>query len=521
MNKQNFFLSAFLLIFIILLNYLIVDVIYTNVFRFFSYLYPPLGLWKVTTTILSLFLATLIIFTAVVIILERRDPAKTLAWLLVLIFLPLIGFILYLIFGRQVVKRRKIKRKRALNTALYPLLDSFACQHSELLHVPKSKERLINLILNNADFPITFNNSVQVLTDGEEIYSAFLQAIATAREHIHLETYILRDDQIGNTIIDLLLKKVQAGVQVRLIYDGLGSRELSKQFLHKLKKGGIQVAPFFPVRLSFLHNKINYRNHRKILIVDNTIGFLGGANIGDEYLGKDPQIGYWRDTQLQVKGDAVYFIQRIFLQDWYFITEESLENKLSASYPVKTNAGCHAVQITSSGPDTYWEPIMQVYYYAIATAEKSIYLTSPYFVPNESILTALKTASLAGIDVKILVPAKTDHKIVSWAAMSYLEELMETGIEVYLYKEGFIHSKVLIVDGMVASIGSANMDQRSFKLNFEVNAFVYNQGTAAHLEKDFLNDLQHSELLSLDKIKDRTWSQRILESGSRLLSPLL
>lgn len=521
MNKKNFFISAFILIFIILLNYLIVNVIYANVFRFLSYLYPPMGLWRITTSILSFFLATLIIFTAIVIILERRDPAKTLAWLLVLIFLPLVGFVLYLIFGRQVVKRRIIKKKRVLNTSLYPILDSFASQHAEILHVPNSKKRLINLILNNADFPITFNNSIQVLTDGEEIFAAFLQAISTAREHIHLETYILRDDQIGNTLVNLLLKKAQEGVHVRLIYDGLGSRKLSNAFLHKLKKGGIQVAPFFPVHLSFLHNKINYRNHRKILIVDNTIGFLGGANIGDEYLGRDPQIGYWRDTHLQIKGDAVYFIQRIFLQDWYFVTEESLEKKLTTSYPVKTNAGCHAVQITSSGPDTYWEPIMQVYYYAIATAEKSIYLTSPYFIPNESILNALKTASLAGIDVKILVPAKTDHKLVSWAAMSYLEELMETGIEVYLYKKGFIHSKVLIVDGMVTSIGTANMDQRSFKLNFEVNAFIYNQGTTSRLEKDFLNDLQYSEQLNLDIIKDRSWSQRILESGARMLSPLL
>ncbi len=477
-------------------------------------------MWETTLNIFSVIFASLVVFTAVVIFLERRDPAKTVAWLLILTFFPILGFVLYLTIGRQFRKRRMIRKKAALNNYIYPLDESFS-EPENLPPITRSKERLIRLILSNANFPITLNNQLRVLTDGHEIFPAFMAAIKEAQKHIHLETYILRDDGIGNEIKDLLIAKAKEGVKVRIIYDGLGSRKLGKKYLQELNQAGIETKAFFPVKLPILHSKINYRNHRKILVVDGTTGFVGGINIGDEYLGRDPQIGYWRDTHLELRGNAVYFLQRIFLQDWYFVTRQALDEEFSCLFPVKEPLGNKVVQITASGPDTEWEAIMQVFYYAMATAEKSLYVTSPYFVPNESILTALKTAALSGVDVKLILPAKPDHKIVFWASMSYVEELLDSGVEVYLYQKGFIHSKVMMIDGVVSTVGSANMDQRSFELNFEVNAFIYDEETTQRLEKDFFADLKHCQLLDPETFKERPLTSRFLESGARLLSPLL
>lgn len=520
MSGKSFFVIIVIVVILLVLNFYTINAAYSTLISFLGFISPPGPWWKLTTSIFSLILATLVVFTAVVLILERRDPARTLAWLLVLIFLPILGFILYLSLGRQFHKRRMIKKKRALNESIYPLND-LAEQPATLPGITQSKERLVQLISNNSDFPITLHNQVTILSNGEAIFSAFREAIENAREHIHLETYILRADSIGREFARLLCRKAAEGVEVRIIYDALGSRGLPKDYLEELRRAGVKIEPFFPARLPFLQNKINYRNHRKILVVDGKIGFVGGVNIGDEYLGRNPRIGFWRDTHLKLEGNSVYFLQRIFLQDWYFVTGNALDKEYCHLFPVKEPPGSKLVQITASGPDTHWEVIMQVYYYAIATAQESVYLTSPYFVPNESLLTALKTASLSGVDVKILLPAKPDHQIVYWAAMSYMEELMEAGVEIYLYKKGFIHSKVIAVDGILSTIGSANMDQRSFQLNFEVNALVYDRDTTARLEEDFRQDLLYSEKLDPEQFKERSLILKILESGTRLLSPLL
>lgn len=511
---------------LIILNNFYMETITISVVSMSNYFTFTWDFWGITINLLTIIMASLVLFTAIVILLERRDPSRTLAWLLILIFIPVIGFALYLTFGRKFRKRRVTAKKKQLNDYVYPLYDTYCEKEINLSHITKSKEGLIQLICNNADFPLTLNNEVMVLTDGQQVFSAFIAALESAKNHIHLETYILRNDNIGNRIISLLLKKRKEGVSVRVIYDGLGSRELEDTLLNELKEAGIEIEPFFPVKFTLFHSKINYRNHRKILIVDGRIGFVGGLNIGDEYLGRDPNIGYWRDTHLQIEGNAVYFLQRIFLQDWYFITHKTLENSNNLLFPTddKLLAEPQApkiVQITASGPDTHWESIMQVFYYSIATAKKSVYLTSPYFIPNESILTAIKTAALGGVEVKLLLPAKPDHRIVFWAAMSYLEEIMEAGVEVYLYQKGFIHAKVLTVDGVVSTIGSANMDQRSFQLNFEVNALVYNEAVTRRLERDFWNDLEYSQKIDLDVFKNRGITKRFIESSARLFSPLL
>lgn len=511
---------VFLFVFIVV-NIIIIESAYASILSFFGLMAPPTGVWGITNTVFSVLLGTLTVFTAVVIILERRDPAKTLAWVLMIVFLPIIGFILYLIIGRQFRKRRMTAKKRALNENFYTLADCFSVDMCNLPQIPTSKERLINLIHNNADFPLTYNNRVTILTDGAEIFPAFFAAVESAKEYIHLEMYIYRDDEIGNRLSNLLIAKVQAGIKVRMIVDGIGSRGLGKEYVEKMRAAGIEFHSFFPVRLSYMHSHVNYRNHRKILVIDGTIGFVGGCNIGDEYLGLDPKIGYWRETHLQIEGTAVYFLQRIFLQDWYFVTGQTLEGLLPELFPAPPEKGNKLIQITASGPDAHWEAIMQVYYYAIATAQKSVYLTSPYFIPNESILTALKTAALSGVEVKILLPAKPDHRIVFWAAMSYMEELMDAGAEVFLYQKGFLHSKVLTVDGTVSSVGSANMDQRSFNLNFEVNALVYDEPLTCKLEKDFWGDLSQSTQIDIERFRERPMRRRMLESVARLLSPLL
>lgn len=520
---KNSGLPLLFLFFLVLLaiSFFILNIALKTLFYFFPFFSPPSNYLQITADIISILLAYIVVLTCIVIILERRDPAKTLAWLLIVILLPLLGFIIYLIFGRQFRKRRLTAQKRVLNDCLYPLDESFADNQFDLAGIPRSKERLVHLILNNAEYPITLYNDVTVLTNGSQIFPAMIEALEKAREHIHLEAYILRDDKIGGRIADILIRKAREGVKVRIIYDALGSRTLKKTYLARMRAAGINIESFFPVRFPYLHTRINYRNHRKILVIDGMIGFVGGINIGDEYLGDNPRFGFWRDTHLRIVGNAVYFLQRIFLQDWYFITKESLEDTFPCLFPEKEPAGRKLVQITSSGPDTHWEAIMQVNYYAIATAQKSIYLTSPYFVPNESILTALKTAALSGVDVKLLLPAKSDHMIVTLAAFSYLEELMETGAEVYLYQNGFIHAKVLTVDGIVSVIGSANMDQRSFNLNFEANALIYDEEITARLECDFWNDLQVSQKLSLETFRERHLLQKMAESATRLLSPLL
>lgn len=517
MKKREFLLCLSFLI-LLSIGYFYLSVVYVDLFSFS--LSPVKGYIK-TGSIVYFIFASMIFFAGLVLLLERRDPSKTLAWLLILIFLPLVGFLLYLVFGRHPRKQRITRKKKALNHNLYPLDCSLYQSSLPDNSEAQEKSRLIELIYNNADFPPTTDNEIRVLTDGQEIFPAFIEAMEKAQKHIHLETYILRDDDIGKTIANLLCTKAEEGVEVRLIYDGLGSRHLSKEYLAKLRTAGVEIAVFFPVKLPFLHRKINFRNHRKILIVDGITGFVGGANIGDEYLGKNPTIGYWRDTQVRFQGSAVHFLQRIFLQDWHFITGKYLGNDSTDLFPQTKTNGDHIVQITASGPDSQWEAIMQVYYYTMATAEKSVYITSPYFIPNESILTALKTAALSGVDVKLILPAKPDHKLVFWAAMSYLEELLESGVEIYFYHKGFIHSKVLTVDGIVASIGSANMDQRSFSLNFEVNAFIYDRETALRLEQDFQEDLRHAKKLSLEEFRNRSFGNHLIESIARLFSPLL
>lgn len=464
-------------------------------------------------------------FVTVVIVLENRNPSKTLAWLIVMTFIPIVGFLFYLMFGQNFRKKKRFRKKEMADFGelQYVISKQLGLDYTERsLTEDASRHRLVNLVMNNSLSPFTVHNRMHVLTNGVETFSAIIQALNEATHHIHMQYYIWRDDAIGRDIQRILIEKARAGVEVRVIYDGVGSWHLRDAYINELREAGVEIYAFLPVVLPFITSKVNYRNHRKIVVVDGKVAFMGGLNIGDEYLGKDPQLGFWRDTHLQVYGDAVYVLQAIFFMDWAFVKKEShfrLEEDIY--FPAHNEQERQFVQIAASGPDSEWETIMQVYFAAVASATKSVHITSPYFIPDDSILMAIKTAALSGIDVKLILPERPDHKIVFWATKSYLEELLDAGVKVYLYQRGFIHAKILIVDGIVASLGTANMDIRSFYYNFEVNALIYDNQIVRDLEADFQQDLSESREVTIGEVNNRPFTQRLKESSARLFSPLL
>lgn len=464
------------------------------------------------------------IFIGVVIFFESKDPARTMAWLLILFVLPFVGFVFYIMFGQNYRRKRLFAKKKRIGSK--HLEKTTRLQKEIIEDFPMSgalgspvTQRLVRLLLNNSNALFTVNNKTEIYSDGRETYSAILRALRGAEDHIHLEYFIIRDDRIGNIIRSILIEKARAGVEVRLIYDSVGCWRLGKAYLKGLEAGGVQVKPFFPVIFPVLSRELNYRNHRKIIVVDGRIGFLGGLNIGDEYLGRNPHLGYWRDTHMRIEGEGAYILQNIFLKDWEFVSGEYLE--ALRYYPKLTYEGQELLQISSSGPDSDWESIMQAYFTMITGAQTRIWIMTPYLVPDRSLNMALKTAALSGVDVRILIPSKPDHFTVYWASRGNIEELLEAGVRVYTYENGFIHSKVFLVDDSAASVGTANLDIRSLEINFEVNAFIYDAKTIGKLKRDFLSDLKQSREILLEDHKSRGLFTRFLEAYGRLLSPLL
>jgi cardiolipin synthase len=459
-----------------------------------------------------------------VIILENRNPIKTLAWLLVLILLPFVGIILYFYFGRNYRKVKIFSRKELQDVeSSKQLLQSIEFDVGRMMQLDdekiKSKSHLVKLLINNSKSLLTEKNKLKVLSYGKETFAAIISDITQARHHIHLEFYIIEDDLIGNTIKNHLIQKAREGIEVRIIYDDVGSWSLTKRFISQLNYAGAEVYSFMPVKTYRFANKLNYRNHRKIIIIDGNVGYVGGLNIADRYNRDESDPAYWRDTHLRLEGDSVKSLQFIFLTDWYFMSRQLLKDLVY--FPHHQILEKHLVQILASGPDSDWASIMQTYFSAIATAYNYVYISTPYFLPNESILTALKTAALSGVDVRIILPMQIDTVLAKWSSRSYVEELLESGIRVYFYKKGFTHSKILIVDGVLVSVGTANMDVRSFDQNFEVNALIYDRDICEVVQSIFFEDISNSEMLSLNEFSKRPFSQKLRESIARLFSPLL
>ena len=470
-----------------------------------------------------LFIITLI-FTIILIIQQKGDPLKTISWILVIFVLPVVGIVLYFFFGKNFRKEKIFSRKGLTDLEQIKILSQH--QFIDLSRknffadpVLQSKISIMRLLLNSSKSLLTENNNVTILQNGNETFKALIHAIEEAQHHIHLEYYIIEDDHIGNLIRNLLIKKSKQGIKIRFIYDDVGCWSLPKHFVDSMTDAGIEIYPFLPVRFPSLTNKINNRNHRKIVVVDGKIGFMGGLNIADRYLQGNAEIGIWRDTHLRLEGESVGSLQTIFLVDWYFVSEEIVHGP--DFFPSPGIKDYHLVQITASGPDSDWSSIMQAYFAAIASAQSFIYISTPYFLPNESILTALKTTSLSGVDVRILLPYKSDSKIVFYSSRSYISELLEAGIKVFLYKKGFPHSKLLLVDGVLSSVGTANMDIRSFDQNFEVSALIYDEKIASDLQNRYLCDLNNSVEITMSEWERRPRWDQIRESVARIFSPLL
>lgn len=473
---------------------------------------------------LVLILLAFVFQIATILILEFRNPSKAVAWMLILFLFPVIGFILYYFVAQDYKKRRKLRRRgsrvfqeiRARLWQQAAVIDSIdGMTNPEYRH----QERLFGLLTHISESPITGCNETKVLTDGERTFAAMLAAMERARDHIHMESYIFRADGIGHGFQDVMIRKAREGVKVRLICDGLGSYHLKNSFVKELRDNGVEVHFFLPPLIATLDRRVNYRNHRKILVVDGTVGFVGGLNVGDEYLGLSGKLGYWRDTHLQIHGDAVYFLQNAFLGDWRLASGQRINPP--ELYPVHHCQGHEQVQILTSGPDQHWDAIQEMCFGAIAVAKRRIWITSPYFIPDPSVYNAIKTAAVSGVEVKIIIPYHSDGRIVKLASLSYVEELLQSGVKFYQYQKGFIHAKVMIVDELLATVGTANMDMRSFFYNFEMTAILFDQAPISHLCRDFVNDLGESKEIELKTFSRRPRLQKGLELLCRLLSPLL
>jgi Phosphatidylserine/phosphatidylglycerophosphate/cardiolipin synthases and related enzymes len=463
-----------------------------------------------------------IIWIGLVIFLENNNPSRTLAWLLVLVLLPVVGFFLYVLFGRSYRKQKKAKAKILSDSDRMEKAAEIQSSLLEYIDLPNSENpanrRLMQLLLKNAKAPFSMSNEVTVLTNGLSKFNRLFGAIKRATDHIHLEYFIIKDDHIGNELRELLIEKANEGVKIRVIFDDVGSMGLSRKYINSLKRAGIEVHSFFKVPLPILSRDLNYRNHRKIVVIDGLIGFVGGLNIGDEYIGNSDKFAFWRDTHLEIKGEAVYALQTIFLNDWNYVAGQVVQGV--TYYPEIKVAKSSLVQIAASGPDSEWKCILQAFYKMISNAVDKIWVTTPYLVPEESILMGLKTAALSGIDVKIIIPSQPDHFFVYWASQANIQQLLEAGVKIYRYKNGFIHSKIMIVDKLVATVGTANLDIRSMEINFEVNAFMYDVDVISRLEEDFIHDIDESIMYELETFKQRGIHRKLMEALGRLVSPL-
>lgn len=379
---------------------------------------------------------------------------------------------------------------------------------------------LIKMNLFYYGFSYTQNNEIVIYTDGERKFQELFNSIENAKDHIHMEYYIIRNDDLGNKLLNLLSKKAKEGVEVRLLYDSVGGRQISKDKIEKLKGSGVKVAVFFASTVPFINFKINYRNHRKIVVIDGIVGFVGGFNVGNEYMGLNNKIGYWRDTHLKIRGDAVIDLQTRFFLDWSHASKQELMF-LPKYFPDNRIQGKVGIQIISSGPDKSDEVIKSNYVKMINSAKKSILIQTPYFIPDASVFEAIKIAAASGVDVRIMIPCKPDHPFVYWATYWYCGGLLKYGVKVYIYEYGFLHAKTLVIDGTVASVGTANFDVRSFKLNFECNAIIYDTKTSQMLYDIFMDDLNYSMELTRELYLERGILIRFKESVCRLLAPLL
>ncbi|MCJ1655928.1 cardiolipin synthase [Staphylococcus sp. NRL 16/872] len=479
----------------------------------------------VNIILISAFLLNLI-FAFVIIFMERRSAGSIWAWLLVLVFLPIIGFILYLLLGRQIQKDQIFKLNKEDRKGLAMIVDEQidALESEDFSkgnhQIVKFKEMVRMLLFNNAAF-LTTDNRIKIFTDGNDKFDALIEDIKNAQNYIHIQYYIFKSDGLGHRILSALEQKLEEGLEVKMLYDDMGSRTLRKKDIKHFREKGAHVESFFPSKLPLINLRMNNRNHRKIVIIDGKIGYVGGFNVGDEYLGKDKKFGYWRDTHLRLEGDSVNALQLRFILDWNSQSSRDFIEYDDRYFPDVDSGGSIGVQIASSGPDEDWEQIKYGYLKMISSARESIYIQSPYFIPDQAFLDAIKIAALGGVEVNLMIPSMPDHPFVYWATLKNAASLLDAGVKIYQYDNGFLHSKTLIIDDEIATVGTANMDNRSFVLNFEVNAFVYDNDVARQLKDAFIQDMKVSYRLTKELYAKRSTWIKFKEGISQLLSPIL
>ncbi len=489
---------------------------------FIAFYYFGFGIFGNTAgTIISVFSTLTVISISLAIFMENRNPSTTMSWILLLALIPVVGLVFYFLFGQNVFKRRKYDKKAQRDQMAYERIENDALRmHQDLSVFDPSRQKLLLLSKTLARTPISFASETRILTNGEETFGTLLLELRQAKHHIHMEYYIFRADHIGTRIKQILIDKARAGVAVRFMYDAVGSFQLSKAFLKEMSDAGVKVAAYGN-STSFFSSRVNYRNHRKIVVIDGDVGFMGGLNVGDEYLSRSKTYGFWRDTHMLIRGEAVRTMQIIFLQDWMHTTGEKILEQDYLTPQLRFKSGDGAVQIIASGPDNERRALKNIFFSMITSAEKSVWIASPYFIPDEDILTAIRVAAVSGLDVRLLFPAKPDKWIPFLASHSYFPALLEAGVKIYEYEKGFIHSKLLIIDGEIATVGTANMDMRSFHLNFEVNALLLQTESVARIVADFERDLLSTNLIVHETFMNKRMVVRILESAARLMSPLL
>lgn len=456
--------------------------------------------------------------TMLTVLMDNRQPAKTMAWVMVLIFIPVVGIVLYFFFGQNTRKEKFISRQSMDQLTKRSMLE-FAEQQNLVL--PDEHSVLINLF-KTQNWALPFkNNTTDILTDGTDFFISLLRDIGQATHHIHLETYIICDDPLGRFLADALADKARQGVEVRFIYDDVGCWNVPNSFFEQMRNAGIDVHAFMPVKFPAFTSKVNYRNHRKLCVIDGKIGYIGGMNVAMRYV-KGSNGRAWRDTHMRIRGGAVYGIQRAFLVDWFFVDRTLVTNR--CYYPMldgSINNDC-IMQVVTSSPISPWPEMMQGYVRILLEAKRYVYMETPYFLPTEPVMFAMRTAALAGVDVRLMVPLHSDAKFVEWASRPYIQEAADSGVKVYLYKAGFNHSKLLVSDDSLSTCGSTNIDFRSFENNFESNVFIYDCGMAQRIKAVFIGDMKNCVMYG-DYMRTRrlSFTHRLWESFVRLFSPLM
>lgn len=461
---------------------------------------------------------------------KNRDIATIWAWLLVLILFPGIGLIIYLFLGRKISKEDIFNLQEQTKVGLPKYLNIKGKIKDQQLQFLQSldfkdpnntKYEIGKMFLQLGQPAVSENNSVKYFVDGREKFDELIADIKKAEHHIHLCYYIFRGDKLGTAVVEALEERAAAGVEVKVLYDAVGGRTLKKSLFQKLESYGGETQAAFSSRIHLLNIRLNYRNHRKIAVIDGNVGYVGGFNVGDDYVGEYENMGYWRDTHLRIRGNAVHQLQERFIIDWNASKKVELISYAPDYFPIIETIGNKEIQIVSSGPDTELQAIKKGFIKMISVAKEYIYIQSPYFIPDDALKEALEMALLSGVKVKLMIPNKPDHPFIYQATLSYAEELLLQGGEVHIYDEGFLHAKTIVIDDEIVSVGTANFDIRSFKLNFEVNAFMYDEELAIEQRKYYEEDAAGSYLLTEQIIAEYSLWDRFKQQFSRLLSPIL